>query len=127
MQYAAFVDNVVKGHTVNVISVINLTILDTNCSISNSSRSARNIIYTSIGGCFRSQNIIKRNFTNIRVFNSFSDKTTYGLIIMDDSGALESLITNNNLSVSEHSEVVCFSTYLIFKFLDYFDTKLQIL
>ena len=101
LQYAVFVDNVVKGHAVNIISALNLSIFDTNCSISNSSSSARDIIYYSVGGCFRSQNIINRNFTNMRVFDSFSDKTTYGLIIIDDSDALQSLITSNNLTVSE--------------------------
>ena len=72
----------------------NLTIIDTNCTVSNSTNEERNIIYHSTGGCFRTQNILYRQFRNVKIFDSFSDKTTYGIKIIDDS----SLMLNFNSS-----------------------------
>ena len=61
-----------------------LTIINSNCSLSNSTNENRKTIYTSIGGCFRTQNIFFREFINVSIFDSFSDKTTFGIKIIDD-------------------------------------------
>ena len=61
-----------------------LTIMNSNCSLSNSTNENRKTIYTSIGGCFRTQNIFFRQFINVSIFDSFSDKTTFGIKIIDD-------------------------------------------
>jgi len=79
-----FYNGVLKNQFLNVILAENLTIVDTNCTVSNSTNEAREIIYKLIGGCFRTENIFYREFRNVMVFDSFSDQTTYGIKIIDD-------------------------------------------
>ena len=85
-----FNNGVIKKHVLNAILAQNLTIVSSNCSISNSTNDDRKTIYTSIGGCFRTQNIFYREFLNVSVFDSFSDKTSFGIKIIDDI----SIVTN---------------------------------
>ena len=85
-----FYNGIIKNHVLNIIFAENLTILYSNCSLSNSTNENRKTIYTSIGGCFRTQNIFFREFRNVSIFDSFSDKTTFGIKIIDDL----SLVTN---------------------------------
>ena len=84
IQQLNFYNGVIKNQVLNIIVAENLTILDSNCSISNSTNEDRKIIYSSIGGCFRTQNIFFRKFVNVKIFDSFSDKTTFGIKILDD-------------------------------------------
>ena len=88
VQDGSFNDNVIRGHIMNVIFLPSLQIFDTNCSINNSTNDFRTNIFNNIGGCFRTQNILYRNFKNIVIFNSFSDKTTFGIKIIDELSAI---------------------------------------
>ena len=91
IQQLNFYNGVIKNQVLNIIVAENLTILDSNCSISNSTNEDRKIIYSSIGGCFRTQNIFFRKFVNVKIFDSFSDKTTFGIKILDDLTVLTKL------------------------------------
>ena len=95
----------------NIILAENLTIINLNCSISNSTNENRKKIYNSVGGCLRTQNIYFREFKNIFIFDSFSDKTTFGIKIIDDTSMLLSnfqVISPYSPKVRFFSETICF-------------------
>lgn len=94
MQKLIFYNGIIKNQVLNVILAEHLQIIDSNCSVSNSTAEKRQNIYTSVGGCFRTQNIFFREFININIFDSFSDQTTFGIKIIDDM----SFFTNFQLS-----------------------------
>lgn len=96
-------DFITLGYAFNFISATNIKIINMRCTASNSTTQNRNFIYTSTGGCVRTTNAMIRIFENIEILDSFSDKTTYGIIINDDSQ-----IKNNNFSLSNFSKVNCF-------------------
>jgi len=80
-------DIIIRGHFINAILLTNITIIDTNCSISNETTLLQNMTFNSIGGCFRIENAYNSYFENLLIFDSFSDKTTYGITIIDDTNA----------------------------------------
>lgn len=83
----------------------NVTLSNIKCTISNSTNKNRNVIYNSIGGCIRTNDIYFRNFENIHIFNSFSDKTSFGIIILDKQ--TKQIFANNTLMFPNTSKV-CF-------------------
>ena len=83
-----FYNGVVLNHVLNIIFAESLFISNSNCTVSNSTNNNRSHIYKSTGGCFRTQNILHREFHYVNIFNSFSDKTTYGIKIIDDLASL---------------------------------------
>ena len=42
-----------------------------------------------MGGCFRTKNIVMRNFEKIRIESCFSGKTSVGIKIIDESKEIE--------------------------------------
>ncbi len=98
VQAGSFVDNMIRGHIMNVILIPKLQVIDTNCSINNSTSDLRMNIFKNIGGCFRTQNIFYRNFKNVKISNSFSDKTSFGIKIIDDLSIFYQISLNSLFS-----------------------------
>lgn len=105
MDLATLDDFIILGYAFNIISARNVIMNNIICKISNSTNQNRSFIYSSIGGCIRSINIFFRKFENMQIIDSFSDKTTYGIIIKDDSPNIES----NSYEFSNTSKVSIFS------------------
>lgn len=81
----SFIDSVVGKHALEIINANQLILKSINCSISNSTNENRSLIYKSIGGCFKTKNIYSREIDNLKIFNSFSDTTSYGIKIIDEN------------------------------------------
>lgn len=90
-------DFVTLGYAFNVVSANNAFMSNIRCTVSNSTSRNRSFLYNSIGGCLRTINIIFRKFENVEIINSFSDKTTYGLIIKDDPKILNEFSNLSNV------------------------------
>lgn len=73
-----------------------------NCTVSNSTSQNRTFLYHLTGGCIRTINIFFRKFENVQIFDSFSDKTAYGIIINDNS---QTPVFANNFEFSNKSIV----------------------
>ena len=98
-----FVDNIIHGHVIEAILLQNLIINNTNCTNGDSINKYPNIHWNNIGGCFRTINILNRHFENIKIINSFSDKTSFGIKIIDEINQLKSIQNFNiiNMNVRE--------------------------
>ena len=83
MNNVTFIDNIIKGHAINVMFLPVVMMSDIICINGNYTSDNPQEIFVMIGGCLRTLNIIKRSFENIKIYNSFSDTTTYGLKIID--------------------------------------------
>ena len=86
-----FTDNVIKGHVINAISLPLIEMKEINCTMSNFTSDLPEVIYNSIGGCFRTMNILRRRFQKVEVFDSFSDSTAFGLKIIDFDQDIDNL------------------------------------
>lgn len=91
-------DFITLGYAFNFIKASNVVIMDMKCIASNSTAQNRSFVYTATGGCVRTTNTMFRKFENIEIMDSFSDKTTYGIIINDDSEIKNYSSTFSNLS-----------------------------
>lgn len=78
------IDNVIGKHFFDIFNAQNLTLIRINCSISNTTIENRDLFYSSIGGCIRTKNIFHRKIENLRIINSFSDMTSFGIKIIDE-------------------------------------------
>lgn len=81
----SFIDSIVGGQAFDILNVNTLTLMRINCSISNTTDESRSLVYNFIGGCIRTRNIYQRKIENLRIFNSFSDTTSFGLKIIDET------------------------------------------
>lgn len=109
MKNVSFSNIVSHGYVVNLNIANNLIILDSQCSMGNSTAQNRSYKYSSLGGCFRSTNVFFRKFEGVKVFDCFSDKTTYGIILIDNHQNQKSL---SNYEFSNES-MVFFMRYII--------------
>lgn len=88
----SFIDSIAGKQVLDILNANNLTLVRVNCSISNTTNENRSLLYNSIGGCIRTRNIYHRRIENLKVFNSFSDTTSFGLKIIDESDYFTKLI-----------------------------------
>ena len=75
-----FSENIVKVQLINALTLLNHTIQNTICHLTNSLVMAN---YQYLGGCFRSSNVIQRLYSNVTISNCYSDFTTVGIKIID--------------------------------------------
>ena len=77
-------------------------------SIENTIFHSINLVYYDLfkaGGCIRTQNVLKRTFFNLTIFNTFSEYTAPGLKIIDEKDKLLLLSSlynfNENIAVNQ--------------------------
>ena len=75
-----FSENIVKSQLINALNFKSHSLINVQCLHTNYLQT--NLIY--LGGCFRSVNIIERNFSNVTISYCYSDITTVGIKIIDD-------------------------------------------
>lgn len=88
------------GYAFNLIDANKLIVTNLKCTASNSTTQNRSMIFRSTGGCLRTIDISYRNFENLKIHDSFSDKTTYGIIIKDNPQM--QIFPNNTTKVAIH-------------------------
>ena len=98
--FVDFSDNIIKDHVINAIFLQSMIINNTNCSNCNFINDYPNVKWSSIGGCFKTKNILKRQFENINIINSFSDKTSFGIKIIDDMNQLKTIPSFNIININ---------------------------
>lgn len=86
-------DFVSFGYVFNVIDANNIAVNNLKCTVSNSTSQNRTMIFHSTGGCLRTIDVLYRNFENVKILDSFSNKTAYGIIIKDNHEFAVSNIT----------------------------------
>ena len=83
LSYIIFEQDYVFSHLIYVGNTINITFFNINSIFTNNNNN--DFYYLLGGGSIKLYNTINRNITYVIISNSFSGKTTFGIIIIDDS------------------------------------------
>ena len=113
MQNFIFDDNVINGQIFYVSMLKTFEINDALCKLKNFTSDFLNTTFEIIGGSIKTTNIFIRKFENLRLIDSFSDQTSFGIKIID-TNEFEDL--RHILKIIEEEMVSLFN----FKFLFYF-------
>lgn len=113
VQNFIFDDNVINGQIFYVSMLKTFEINDALCKLKNFTSDFLNTTFEIIGGSIKTTNIFIRKFENLRLIDSFSDQTSFGIKIID-TNEFEDL--RHILKIIEEEMVSLFN----FKFLFYF-------
>ena len=83
----SFSFNQVSFQLVNIEKTKKIVFLNSKCSNLNN-----DIISKYTGGCFRTENILKREITNVSIIESNSFSTTAGIKIIDNINSIDNLL-----------------------------------
>lgn len=104
-----FENNKIQGHLIDISKTLKINFKNVFCLNNNQNPSPNEKLL--MGGCFRTRNIISRNFESIRIFSCFSGKTSVGIKIIDESQEIEYL--KNYFTFAIDSQVFCFVIFVI--------------
>lgn len=111
VQNFIFDDNVINGQIFYVSMLKTFEINDALCILKNFTSDFTNKTFEIIGGSIKTTNIFIRKFENLRLIDSFSDQTSYGIKIIDTN---EFGDLTNILKTNEEAMVKAFEIFLIF-------------
>ncbi len=84
-----FANNVIQGHFLDIIKASELYFKRVSCIDINQNPSLEEKLL--MGGCFKTKNILSRNFEEIIIQNVFSGRTNVGIKIIDEEKEIEDL------------------------------------
>ena len=91
----------VKGHLLDIFNIFNFTLY--NVSFDHINTIERNQINKlRLGGCIRTENVLSREITFLKISNVFSDETTVGIKIIDISMGITSLIVQYDKTIFDY-------------------------